>query len=304
MKYCAECFGLILHTNYCKQYSMMRKVLLITFCSLLTVMSAAQPQGGQRSGGFAAELDYPVVYEGPDVVFRQVDDHLWIGSGHVMASETLYIVEGDDRAVLIDTGTSIPGLDKIVGSITSKPYDVVLTHVHPDHAGSCGNFEEIWICKADEASLSAMAPDFDGKVNYLQEGQVLDLGGRTLEVLFTPGHTAGSVTFMDRNNHYGFSGDSFGNGNLLLGTDFSTMSSTCSKTLEWMQSNDIYYLFNGHFMGSNHETTKRIYDLMCICNDLLSGKAKGESGGRGMMGLDHVYARDGIRVNYGDKQMK
>ena len=283
----------------------MRKILSFAFFCFLTALSAvAQPRGGQGSGGFAAKLDYPVVYEGPDVVFRQIDDHLWVGSGHVMASETLYIVEGDDRAVLIDTGTVIPGLDEIVESITAKPYDVILTHVHPDHAGGCNNFDEIWICRADEPSLPAMAPGFDGKVNYLEEGQVIDLGGRTLEVLFTPGHTAGSVTFMDKANHYGFSGDSFGNGNLLLGTDFSTMIATCRKTLDYMQANDIYYLYNGHFMGSNHETTKRVYDLECICGELLSGEIEGEQGRAGMGGLDRSYTRDGIRVNYGEKQMK
>ena len=81
----------------------MRKILSFAFFCFLTALSAvAQPRGGQGSGGFAAKLDYPVVYEGPDVVFRQIDDRLWVGSGHVMASETLYIVEGDDRAVLIE----------------------------------------------------------------------------------------------------------------------------------------------------------------------------------------------------------
>lgn len=280
----------------------MKKILSASFCLMLAMTGMAQPEQGQ--GGFAAKLDYPVVYEGPDVVFHQIDDHLWVGSGHVMASETLYIVEGDDRAVLIDTGTRIPGLDKIVESIISKPYDVILTHVHPDHAGGCGNFDEIWIAEADESSLPAMAPDFDGKVNYLEEGQVFDLGGRTLEVVFTPGHTPGSVTFMDRANHYGFSGDSFGNGNLLLGTDFTTMMNTCSKTLEWMQANDIYFLYNGHFMGSNQETTKRIYDLGRICEDILSGRVEGTQGSAGLGGLDHVYVRDGVRVNYGENQMK
>ena len=109
---------------------------------------------------------------------------------------------------------------------------------------------------------------------------------------------------MDKANHYGFSGDSFGNGNLLLGTDFSTMIATCRKTLDYMQANDIYYLYNGHFMGSNHETTKRVYDLECICGELLSGEIEGERGRAGMGGLDRSYARDGIRVNYGEKQMK
>lgn len=281
----------------------MKKTLISFLCCCMALSLAAQQSRG-RGGGFAAELDYPVVYEGPDVVFRQIDDRLWVGSGHVMASETLYIVEGDDRAVLIDTGTSIPGLDEIVSSITSKPYDVILTHVHPDHAGGCGNFGQVWLVKADEPSLASMAPDFKGKVRYIRDGQKFDLGGRMLEAVYTPGHTAGSVTFMDKANHYGFSGDAFGNGNLLLTTDFSTMMSTCDRVLEWMRENDIYFLYNGHFMGSNHETTKRIYDLRNICDDILSGKVEGEGGRAGIGGLDRSYTRDGVRVNYGANQMK
>lgn len=280
----------------------MKRCLSLTLAFCLGISAVAQ--NGPSSGGFAARMDYPVVYEGPDVIFRQIDSRLYVGSGHVMASETLYIVEGEERALLIDTGTSIPGLDSIVASITDKPYDVVLTHVHPDHAGGCCNFDEVWLARADEGSMPTMAPGFNGTIRYLEEGMTFDLGERTLEVLFTPGHTAGSVTFMDRANHYGFSGDSFGNGNLLLLTDLSTMQETCRKALEWMQANDIYYLYNGHFMGANHETTKRIYDLGLICRDILSGTVEGTPGPEGIGGLNRVYVREGIRVNYGDAQMR
>ncbi len=287
----------------------MKRILATLLCCALALSAFAQPNGNQRQGqrqgggGFAAELPYPVVYEGPDVVFRQVDDHLWVGSGHGMASETLYIVEGEKKAVLIDAGTKIPGLDKIVEQITDKPYDVILTHVHPDHAGGCDNFDEIWLHKEDESMLAGMCPDFKGKVNYLKEGDKIDLGGRVLEVFHTPGHTLGSITFVDRENHYGFSGDAFGNGNLLLFTDLTTMINTCEKTLKWMQKNDIYMLWNGHFFGSNHETTKQIYNLKRICEDVLSGKVVGNER-KGGFGGNMVYTRDGINLNYSSDKIR
>ena len=133
-----------------------------------------------------ALLNYPTVYEGPDVVFRQIDEHLWVGSGNLASSESLYIVEGEERAVLIDTGTRIPRLDKIVESITAKPYEVILTHVHQDHAGSCANFDEIWLCEYDEASLPEMDSDFDGEVKYLKDGQVFDLGFEASKLSLLP----------------------------------------------------------------------------------------------------------------------
>lgn len=49
---------------------------------------------------------------------------------------TLYLVEGDSAALLIDTGTSIADLDKVVARITSKPVRVVATHGHIDHVGN------------------------------------------------------------------------------------------------------------------------------------------------------------------------
>jgi hypothetical protein len=55
-----------------------------------------------------------VVYQDDHVVFRQLDEHTWIGNGHLVYNESLYLVEGNERALLIDAGTYIPDLDKIV----------------------------------------------------------------------------------------------------------------------------------------------------------------------------------------------
>ena len=45
-----------------------------------------------------------VVYQDDEVVFRQLDEHTWIGNGHRVYNESLYLVEGSDRAILIDAG--------------------------------------------------------------------------------------------------------------------------------------------------------------------------------------------------------
>ena len=47
--------------------------------------------------------------------------------------------EGNDKAVLIDAGTGITDLDKIVASLPKKPVMRVVTHAHPDHTGSAIN---------------------------------------------------------------------------------------------------------------------------------------------------------------------
>ena len=108
-----------------------------------------------------------VVYEGDDVVFRQIDAHTWEGNGKMMSNETLYIVEGDERALLIDAGTNIKDLDKIVAGITSKPVTLVATHVHPDHTGASINyFDEIYINAGDMVNVASMMGIYKGKIKY------------------------------------------------------------------------------------------------------------------------------------------
>jgi len=91
-----------------------------------------------------------------------------------MSNESLYLVEGNDKAVLIDAGTRIADLDKAVASITKKPITLVATHAHPDHTGSAINyFPELYINPGD-ARASFMA-DYKGKIRDLKDGEVIDL---------------------------------------------------------------------------------------------------------------------------------
>lgn len=91
----------------------------------------AQMEGMQIEGKEVARDD--------DAVFHQFDAHIWVGTGHTMYNESLYLVEGDSKAVLIDAGAKIMDLDKIVASITKKPVMLVATYAHPDHTGSAIN---------------------------------------------------------------------------------------------------------------------------------------------------------------------
>ena len=55
----------------------------------------------------------------------------------------MYLVIGDEEAAVIDGGTGIGHLDKLVEELTEKPYSLVLTHTHNDHIGGCKDFEDI-----------------------------------------------------------------------------------------------------------------------------------------------------------------
>lgn len=245
------------------------------------------------------------VFSNEDVVFHQIDDHTWVGTGKMMSNESLYLLEGSKRALLIDAGTNIKNLDKIVASITGKPVTLVATHVHPDHTGpSIDVFPEIFINPADTVLMPQFMGKYKGRVKYLKDGEVIDLGGRKIEVMFTPAHTPGSTTFLDKEAKYGFSGDSFGSGNLLLSQTFSTLIATCEKTSAAMAKWGITKLYPGHYFGMNAETKQRVDDMITLSKDVLSGKVKGNANPNGMMGLNLIINAYGVRINYSEKSIK
>lgn len=247
--------------------------------------------------------DLKTVYKDGNVTFRKIDKNTWIGSGNAMSSETLYLLEGKDKAVLIDAGTTIPNLNKIVSKITKKPVTLLLTHVHPDHAGAVEYFDEVWINPADTVLIPAFMPDYKGTVRYLENGQLIDLGGRVLETYFTPGHTPGSTTFLETGTDTGYSGDSFGNGNLLVFSDFETLIKTCKDSYEYFSSKGYKKFYCGHFFGVNFETLDRIKLIQTMAEEALAGKIDGEPTD-GFGNMNTVITRDNFRLNYNDLQLK
>ena len=252
----------------------------------------------------AAQGNYsePVVYQDDDVVFRKIDDHTWEGNGHLCYNESIYLVEGSTKALLIDVGTKIPNLDKIVAYLTDKEIILVATHVHPDHTGSAVNlFDEIWINAGDYPSVATQMKGYKGKISFLQDGQVFDLGGREIEVIFTPGHTPGSTSFFDKAAGYGFSGDAFGSTNLLLSTNFSTLIATTTRVAEYMEKNGIRFTYSGHYHGDNPETLQRVKDLTRMSREVLSGERQGKKN-LGMMGLNAYVEDFGVTIRYRDPE--
>ena len=64
-----------------------------------------------------------------------------------MNQTNVYLLIGEERAVLIDTGNGLLQLDEAVSKITDKPVFVINTHGHYDHIGGNRFFEEAWVPK-------------------------------------------------------------------------------------------------------------------------------------------------------------
>jgi len=161
----------------------------------------------------------------------------------------MYIIEGSEKAMLIDTGTKCDNLDEIVRSITKKPLYVVLTHLHFDHAGNIGFFPDIYFHAADTLLLSRLKP-YKGTTHFVKDGDIFDLGDKKIEVKHMPAHTPGSIVLIDRANGNCFSGDAFGSGQVWLQLwPFSTMETyieSCRK-MEQLMNEGISKIYCGHY---------------------------------------------------------
>ena len=251
---------------------------------------------------YRAQYPEPFVYRDGEVVFRRIDEKTLEGNGFQVYNESVYLLEGDDRALLIDAGAWMPHLAQTVAKLTDKPVSLVLTHGHGDHVGGAISFPEVWIHPADTVMIGQGARAYGIKVNLLSDGEIIDLGGRQIEVLATPGHTSGSVSFFDKERGYGFSGDAFGSTNLLLFTNsFKLLVSTLDRTIGYMKANDINILYPGHYHGDNPETLQRLLDEKRMSQEVLSGKRTGvkeESGN----GLNSYIYDNGVYIRYNDPE--
>lgn len=176
---------------------------------------------------------------------EEMNGYYRIGSQEQVYS---YLLVGEDKALLIDTGYGFYDLKSVVRSLTQKPLIIVNTHGHCDHTGGNAQFDEI--CYIHEADLELcrehnsyemrksnalrsmhtmdyetgavknILPDgFDieayagmgaGRLKTVREGDVFDLGGVTAEILETPGHTKGGISVLYREQNLIFIGDAAG----------------------------------------------------------------------------------------------
>jgi hydroxyacylglutathione hydrolase len=139
-------------------------------------------------------------------------------------TQYMYLLEGSEQSLLVDTGWGCGPLRKYVERLTDKPICVVNTHGHPDHVGGNGWWPEVHIHAGAVADL-AMFPPLPERLELpwpgyrkvlVGEGFVFGLGGREVEVIEMPAHASGSIALLDRQTKMLFSGDEIEAGQVLL----------------------------------------------------------------------------------------
>ncbi len=154
-----------------------------------------------------------------------------------------YLVEADELA-LVETGptTSAGAVRSGLESLGVAPGDlahIVVTHIHLDHAGGVGTLARVFpnaTVRVNERGAPHLAdptklvmsaeriygperllqwfgpvePTDTGRLHALEDGDTIDLGNRTVEVLYTPGHASHHVALADRATGAVFAGDALG----------------------------------------------------------------------------------------------
>ncbi len=214
-------------------------------------------------------------------------------------TDLMYLVIGQEKAMLVDTGAGIGKLKDTVSQLTDKPVFVVNTHGHMDHAMGNREFgkaymnEKDWHLTGEEyitderwnnfclktmkesyytgPDISALPPRRPEELLPVKEGDVFDLGGMQFEVIEISGHTPGCIVLLDRQNRILIAGDSVVSTPILIFDDYSTTVEEYHRALLKLKERekDFDLILPGHFL---RPISKRyLYDLISCAEHILDG---------------------------------
>ncbi len=226
-----------------------------------------------------------------------------------------YLVIGQEKALLVDTGMGIGSVKAVVDQITDLPIVLINTHGHPDHAGGNAEFAPALMNPADFDTFEQMAskefrigdvqrrPGGMENVKKLQptgpypvaveDGAVIDLGGRKLSVLYTPGHTHGSLSVYDEQTGSLINGDNtMARMTTLAGWESSSVA-VLADSLRRMQALHPTKVMGGHMPNINGP--ELIDKVLACCEDVLAGA---EGAPHGKNETVREYVKDGVGIVY------
>ena len=158
--------------------------------------------------------------------------------------------EGDRRALVVDPGDEAGRLQDALAALGLEVEAILLTHCHFDHVGAVAPLARATgapvHCPRDEVGMlqdvnAWTFPGFGPYESYDPEetvagGDRLELAGLTLDVLATPGHSPGHVTYVVEGADAMFSGDVLFAGSVgrsdLPGGDHATLLASIATLLD------------------------------------------------------------------------
>ncbi len=202
--------------------------------------------------------------------------------GPVAENSFIFRRDGSDRALIVDPGEEADKLLSAIDSLGVKLDGILLTHTHFDHVGAVAPVAratgaEVWVPQAEAfvlADINSYVPwpgfgPFDSwdAEHTLEGGERLELAGFEIDVIFTPGHSPGHVTFSIPDEQAAFSGDVLFQGSVgrtdLPGGDWGTLLESIRSLTESLPAETTVY--PGHMgittLGAERATNPFLSEL-------------------------------------------
>lgn len=157
-----------------------------------------------------------------------------------------YLIIGENKALLFDTGIGVESISTIVKQLTKLPIIVMNSHSHYDHIGGNYEFDNIFSLNTDFTNKHALegwshdsvkhevtqesiclqkVPNLDTAKysirsytisKYINDGEEIDLGNRKIKIISLPGHTPDAIALHDKKYKYLWTGDTYYEGPIYL----------------------------------------------------------------------------------------
>ena len=236
------------------------------------------------------------MYESKFFKARRIYDNVTLITG--LGGEQSFLIEGSDKALLIDGLSGVGSLKAFVRELTELPVTLVNTHGHVDHIGADFEYKEVYIAPEDiplmyahsdmemrlgfaksgsmfaplptEPKLSDVTVPGPVKTLPMKNGDIFDLGGVKLEVIAVPGHTRGTVVFLDRDRRIVYSGDACNRNTLVYGEESASIEEFKESLLHFKEFQPAFDgLWGGH--GGAMEQPEIIDSAIALCDEIMAG---------------------------------
>lgn len=258
-------------------------------------------------------------------VYRLPGDVFAISEPQHFQEVNAYLILGQDRSLLLDTGMGICDIKSVVGELYQGEVIVVNSHFHFDHIGDNHKFDEIHIFDDPYAKAAAkngvpreslgnqLEEDmflFDYPTGFepdrfiipryrtklIHDGYRFELGNRSLEVIHTPGHSQDSIMLFDDEYNILFTGDTFYLGALYAHfycdefgkSDPEEYYNTMNGLLARCPSTRALYCSHNDFIADPIKITETASALKKILTGFVDAETETHAG--------HTYLEDGRKL--------
>jgi len=212
----------------------------------------------------------------------------------------IFVFEGSEKALVIDTGNGGGDLKSLVESLTQKPIMVAITHGDGDHTSANSQFGEAYMHISDYAFYRDACNGrgiVGAGLKPLYDKDIIDLGGVSFEVVFIPGHTPGSVAFLDRENRILIAGDSVNDGPVYMAGIFRSFEGYVLSIQKLIDLKDAYdTIYFSH--GTGQCTADLLPMLIEGANEVFKGNVEGTEVDTYDGGKAKYYAYKNVSFTY------